>query len=90
MEKATTATMKSFEDFERHNKERIIDARVRHFFERWQPKDPYEAQKFSGDFFMLIQEVHRDANVESRNLMAVLTEQISLNSLLQPRPITKL
>jgi hypothetical protein len=69
-----TATVAAFEDFEREQGERILDARVRHFLKQYQPEDPYAAQRFSGDLFMMLREIYRDASDRSDKVMMELAK----------------
>lgn len=73
-----TASMQSFEDFERKNGERILDARVRHFFEQYAPTDRRQSARFHSDFFMLVQEIHKSASERSNDIMMKFAESMPL------------
>lgn len=71
-----TATAVAFEDFEKQNGERILDARIRHFFESWQPEDPYDISRFHGDFMMLVHTIYREASKNSEAVMMQLARNM--------------
>lgn len=53
------------DDFEKRQDERdahCIDQRCEDFFKRWQPAaDRHERSQFAGEFFSLVQAIHREA-----------------------------
>lgn len=41
--------------------QRQFEAMAHAFFQKWQPRDPDEANRFSGDLFALVAQIHKDA-----------------------------
>lgn len=71
-----TATQQSFEEFEKRKDESILEARIRYFFESWQPEDPHDISRFHGDFMMLVHAIYREASKNSEAVMMQLARNM--------------
>lgn len=85
-----TATMQSFEEFEKIKGESILDARVRHFMKRWQPEDTDDAHRFSADFVMIVREIYRDGSERAHQVMMKMAELSPYPSIFKPDAVTGL
>lgn len=60
-------------NIERHEEElrrRQFEAMAQHFFEKWQPEDRYEAQRFGAELFSLVRQIYIDAAAPQTELMS--------------------
>lgn len=60
-------------NIEKHQEElrrRQFEAMAQHFFEKWQPEDPYEAQCFSAELFSLVRQIYIDAAAPQTELIS--------------------
>lgn len=67
-----TATIASFEQFEKERGERVMQLRLEDFHQRWMPKDHYEASRFSADLHMLVRSIYAEAAEPANKQMLAL------------------
>ena len=88
MNKKMTAT-EAINAYNEESRRDILNRRLECFFEKHAPDDKLAAAGFYADFMMVVQEIHRDANMHTHELLRQSLASIPPMMFRVPKPETE-
>lgn len=77
-----TATMQMFEKDFKEQAERLLELRMRRFFERWAPEEPEARSDFDYDLITIIRTIYAEASAPANAQLLAVMGRLPINVIL--------